>query len=539
MAGNIENSTYTINFQADPLHSGSISFGRFENESLCWERRSSFSHNRYLEDAEKYSRPGSVNEKKAYFEAHFRRRALMKQASSVSQNGTDYQSSENDFSETMSYEYDNFGSFRERSHSAHFEYLVSGTVFEEPCSATERGTPYDDQNELQFIRPNSECDTPICDLENMQELQHDEVGNVNLMTNESETENLNTEVEKLDMSSKASSVSSNRHLVEGDNSVNTDHQTTAMIFDIVDLSARHPHDETVTTLSSEHEDDASSKEMAATSRPREKKSQPDGMKSGRTVVSTQGRRASSNVESRKAAENVSSKNIIGKHTKKEANELLRLKREKRAAESASPTTKPNYHNRVKQEVPQNSKTKPLHLNRSMDLDSRTKRTVNPLRPSYGNVAAKLNSNVNRPRQAFGSSRTGIKQNDSAFSFKSDERMVKRKEFLIKQDEKIHTKEAEMHQLQSKKEEKIEAENKQLRKRLNFKSTPIPSFYHDFHHGIIKSKGTPSNMKESTPVRRISMSETCERSPSFSEAKSERAPSSGEPLNKTRLQRDLK
>ncbi|XP_074295576.1 uncharacterized protein LOC141623366 [Silene latifolia] len=69
---------FTLSFQVDALHSSSISFGRFELESLSWERRSSFSHNRYLEEVEKYAKPGSVTEKKAYFEAHFRKRALLR-----------------------------------------------------------------------------------------------------------------------------------------------------------------------------------------------------------------------------------------------------------------------------------------------------------------------------------------------------------------------------------------------------------------------------------------------------------------------------
>ena len=78
------------------MHSGSVSFGRFESESLSWERRSSFSHNRYLEEVEKYSKPGSVTEKKAYFEAHFRRKALLKQSSSECQDGREFRTSEND-----------------------------------------------------------------------------------------------------------------------------------------------------------------------------------------------------------------------------------------------------------------------------------------------------------------------------------------------------------------------------------------------------------------------------------------------------------
>ncbi|KAH9623076.1 hypothetical protein KSS87_017360 [Heliosperma pusillum] len=84
MAGDVQ-QPFSLSFQMDALHSSSISFGRFELESLSWERRSSFSHNRYLEEVEKYAKPGSVTEKKAYFEAHFRKRALLRQASSESQ----------------------------------------------------------------------------------------------------------------------------------------------------------------------------------------------------------------------------------------------------------------------------------------------------------------------------------------------------------------------------------------------------------------------------------------------------------------------
>lgn len=87
--------------QSDSLHSGSISFGRFETEALSWERRSSFSHNRYLEEVEKYSRPGSVTEKKAYFEAHFKRKALLSQSSSECQDGIERQNSENESSENL------------------------------------------------------------------------------------------------------------------------------------------------------------------------------------------------------------------------------------------------------------------------------------------------------------------------------------------------------------------------------------------------------------------------------------------------------
>ncbi|KEH35277.1 TPX2 (targeting protein for Xklp2) family protein [Medicago truncatula] len=61
----------------------SISFGRFMSESLDWDRWSAFSQNRYVEEAEKYSKPGSVAAKKAYFEAHYKRKAEEKAAALV------------------------------------------------------------------------------------------------------------------------------------------------------------------------------------------------------------------------------------------------------------------------------------------------------------------------------------------------------------------------------------------------------------------------------------------------------------------------
>ncbi|KAI3720384.1 hypothetical protein L6452_21300 [Arctium lappa] len=70
--------------EGDPLRAltTSISFGRFMTEPLDWERWSSFSHNRTLEDVQKYSRPGVVAEKKAFFEAHYKKIAAKKAAKS-------------------------------------------------------------------------------------------------------------------------------------------------------------------------------------------------------------------------------------------------------------------------------------------------------------------------------------------------------------------------------------------------------------------------------------------------------------------------
>ncbi|XP_074274495.1 uncharacterized protein LOC141598673 isoform X2 [Silene latifolia] len=56
-----------------PCFQQSVSFGRFERDNLCWERWSTFPTNKYLEEVEKCSTPGSVAQKKAYFEAHYKK----------------------------------------------------------------------------------------------------------------------------------------------------------------------------------------------------------------------------------------------------------------------------------------------------------------------------------------------------------------------------------------------------------------------------------------------------------------------------------
>ncbi|XP_073295116.1 uncharacterized protein [Primulina huaijiensis] len=56
----------------------SVSFGRFENDALSWEKWSTFSPNKYLDEAGSLSTPGSVAQKKAYFEAHYKKIATQK-----------------------------------------------------------------------------------------------------------------------------------------------------------------------------------------------------------------------------------------------------------------------------------------------------------------------------------------------------------------------------------------------------------------------------------------------------------------------------
>jgi regulatory protein YycI of two-component signal transduction system YycFG len=59
------------------------------SESLDWEKWSAFSHNRYVEEAERIAKPGSVAQKKAFFEAHYKKLAAQKAAALLEETKSD------------------------------------------------------------------------------------------------------------------------------------------------------------------------------------------------------------------------------------------------------------------------------------------------------------------------------------------------------------------------------------------------------------------------------------------------------------------
>ncbi|XP_042984281.1 protein WVD2-like 7 [Carya illinoinensis] len=124
---------------------------------------------------------------------------------------------------------------------------------------------------------------------------------------------------------------------------------------------------------------------------------------------------------------------------------------------------------------------------------------------------------------------------AVFSFKSNEHAERRKEFYMELQQKMHAKEAEMNQMQVRRQEKTEAEIKQFRRSLNFKATPMPSFYHVAVPRRSDGKKAPSSNSKVNKARDKSTnpgSRAAGRSKSCLKEGSDQASSTNESVNTT-------
>ncbi|KAL0446787.1 UNVERIFIED_CONTAM: protein WVD2-like 7 [Sesamum latifolium] len=385
------------------------------------------------EDVEKYSKPGSVTEKKAYFEAHFRKKGFLGLNSHKCQNETEYQTGENDISEEMGNDED-ISHMNGVSHSAPsdkiMDDLVDGGEHEvTECEREGFGTSFSDhQSELETDCPdNVDC---VPGHVKGEEADDTELG-VLLPHNHN-------------------SGSETGEILDGE----TAHSGISHVPEIA-----------IGPFTENHANDGNSDaNLTGQQGSLSKEKTPPGPEymQPRLVpqVSVEQRRRYTSMNASKGAEIKADKTVP-----------LRSKTEKKT--SAAPNKLP-MHKTPKYEP--TSKRKGVYQIRRAEKESINGVYTVPQSSISALVSSREHQNENRVKPAVGRTEPSTRQDNSRFNLKSDDRAQRRKEFDMKLEEKMHAKEAQLHQLQEMTKEKTKAEIKQLRKSLNFKAMPMPAFY---------------------------------------------------------------
>uniref|UniRef100_A0A1D1YAZ9 TPX2 C-terminal domain-containing protein n=1 Tax=Anthurium amnicola TaxID=1678845 RepID=A0A1D1YAZ9_9ARAE len=443
MAKEVEDSTN----QVDCFPTGSTSFGRFEAESLFWERRSSFSHNRYLEEVEKYSTRGSVTEKKAYSESHFKK-ALHHQDS-----------------------------------GSHLWMDKQAEKGKEDCTNVKEFGNHDNKGAPQFddfindgFKFSWYDDTPDTSEEYEQEM---------LKTEEAEEKSLS------EFHVDVTSDNCESHETVSDMNLQVVHcgETTITLSECDTTEPVSIGVDMLLEQKSENIENVDVKEMNVSAKSAEFETVRVSRLKYKSNASV---KAKANVgqKSSKVKSRVEAPILNARKTSTENNHL-------------SPGSASVRVSKKIEETPLIMRQSPSGVSPSMCSDPRNmkcadydKMMVKVLRPeskSSLNVGKRDKTNKSvlasqngqadvlkstRAKREVTTMKSHMRAGGSVFSFKSSERAERRKEFYMKLEEKQHAKEMEMNVIQAKAQEEMEAEIKQLRKSLNFKATPMPSFYHE-------------------------------------------------------------
>lgn len=487
MAGEIE-EPFRLNFQADLLHSGSISFGRFESESLSWERRSIFSHNRYLEEVEKYSKPGTVTEKKAYFEAHFRRKALLKQNSSECQDGGEFPTSRNndlhDLEESGNGnedgQYTYFGESpcssgpSEYNKETEFEQHEKGNVenlYAESGNGSRHVACFDESPNNSGYDEDSiihECESQ--NYEFLPAASQDEPV-INIV-------DFSVSVPKHVKLDEIHQSETEKVMVNSEQSIGL-----ALIDEEVQVDVASKADDSSLTYQTPEKDDNTSSGARRTFSSKVKPASEK--KLTRATLNTQ-----ANIDRfQKHDSNEASKGSVKPKTS-ESKGLLVKRTEKKSPRPASSFTCSGVKTSKAEDAITSLKEKELRHKKSIVKDPRSEKAVKARSSLSDKSLPGVRPTVNRPKPTISSSKAHISQSTAGFSFKTDQRAENRKEFYTKIAEKMQAKEVEINQVEAKTLENQAAEMKQFRRSLNFKATPMPSFYNESAGGSDDHKVTP-------------------------------------------------
>ncbi|XP_077250646.1 protein WVD2-like 7 [Tasmannia lanceolata] len=476
-----------------PVLEGSISFGRFMSESLAWEKWSSFSHNRYLEEVEKYSKPGSVAQKKAYFEAHYKKiaaekaEALLEQENSSAHNVSKPETIEKAVLDIENGEHFNnqFNSFDTNNKLAEVHSYapvdkqdgVGKTTIKTGLFVEADGSSYvkiDDfeTTKVKLAVPSMEdkelIETPV-QTESL--LQHGDFESRKMVTDIELSKN--NHLEKLPLQEN-SAMLKRISAVSVSNSAVPRRITKPIPSPAKQTTPIHPRKENNATPNSKN----STRDLVE-----KKRSTPKSM------------HMSINFAPYHAGETTSSVNM------KRASPILDKIQGSKTAPNSSKTFQESSN--TQQKTPTRTS-----VNRALKIPSKTPQSENrrtkmswesttPVSRIEDRKWQSLSVDRSKSPSRFGNnSRSPIVS--CSFIFRSDERAAKRKEYLMKLEEKFNAKEAHREQIQARSKvarlmEKAEIELKKLRQNLGFKAKPMPDFY--------REKEPPKNQIKKIPLTR--------------------------------------
>lgn len=408
--------------QGDPLRAltTSISFGRFMTEPLDWEKWSSFSHNRTLEDVQKHSRPGAVAEKKAFFEAHYKKIASKKTAKlPQKENKPPNQSPQTNISPTISDTHSPIDETRENeSVLSQIDEHTTGTIqvehdissSKDVCSPSTNIVSSQFGNSDDDVASNGQVEQGKESAENVTSEKHwfddDVASNGQVEHGKESTENITSEKHRFD-----DDVASNGQVEQGKEST-----------------------ENVTSEKHRFDDDVSS--------------------NGQVEVSTE------NVSSKKHGLYQSSH--VDKIKKTQMKEAKTGQTKPKSCQKEAPTL-PINPKKVTTDVTEKKRSalKSLHMSinflptRNKNETSKPKDRLIQIQQPL-NLKASISGVKKNPQVTQNASsvctkkpRSSISTVPSSFSFRSEERAAKRKEFFQKLEERCNTKETEKIHLQPK------------------------------------------------------------------------------------------
>ncbi|KAL5552976.1 hypothetical protein UlMin_040377, partial [Ulmus minor] len=492
----------------------SVSFGRFESDSLSWEKWSAFSPNKYLEEVEKCATPGSVAQKKAYFEAHYKkiaaRKAELLEREKQAQNDPMKLEDPNgrDLVGSNGETHVNFDASKESSSakfdvskepsSAKFDVseepsLAKFDVYEDPNSEEENDQEINLISEMGISNMDDQKEEAVMDkehqsLEMEREEEDDSRGITSSILSKPEEVFSVKEVDSISIESQSRK--------EASKTLENEFGYNSQVKEAKKKMVSKNEYKKVTPVSKEKNVAKPTKKPASIS-PQQKKIASPTTRTPKSStprvskpISSSSRISSSTLSSAKKSITPSltrSNNPSAVETKEVTPKSLPMSLSLGPTNSDSSSLTTSGKSLIMEKMGDKDIVKRAFKAFQKNFDQVKSASEDrsllqkQVQVSTKRTEPKVSSFVTPKKEQGGSLKTDRLDKRSAksppsFVLKSDERADKRKEFTKKLEEKSNAREAERPRLQSKSKEEKEADCKKLRQNLNSRATPMPTFY---------------------------------------------------------------